>query len=101
MSTLLKDGNQFIKSDLPADNSRGRNGDQSPSSVYKAPPPIKDVSPPQVTVPEANWQRRTVSAEPIAAHIGMKARKSGETVPAATNHPVTQALTRTMRRRAF
>jgi hypothetical protein len=97
MTTLLQDGNQFIKSELPADNTRGRNGDPTPSSVYVAPPPIKDVSPPQVTVPENGWQTRQANASPIAAHAGMTPPKSVETIPMKNNH----ALKAVMRRRAF
>jgi hypothetical protein len=70
MTTPIKQGDQYIRSDEPADNSRGRNGDSSPSSVTKAPAPIARVSPPQVTVPEDNWQRREVDASPLQAAHG-------------------------------
>jgi hypothetical protein len=75
MATELKNGDQYIKSNLPAENSRGRNGDPTPSSVTKAPPPIAKVSPSQVTVPDSNWQSRSVNASPIAPAHGMLHRQ--------------------------
>jgi hypothetical protein len=65
MGNLFEQGSTFIESDLPADAGRGQNGDKSPSSVYKAPAPIKKVSPPQDAVPTSDWQTRTVNASPL------------------------------------
>jgi hypothetical protein len=88
----------FIQSRLPADNGRGQNASTTPSSVYTAQAPIKNVSVAQVTVPEDGWQTRQANASPIAAHAGMAARKSGETIPKQVSHAT---LTQQMRRRAF
>jgi hypothetical protein len=94
MGNLLQQGDQFIESELPADNSRGRNGDNNPSSAYKAPAPIKNVASPQATVADSVWQTRAVDASPIAAHLGMRSPTNLNGVPSLSNMTFTRPVTR-------
>ncbi len=85
----------FIQSRLPADNGYSQNGYQGPSSDLPGKktttPGTSKVAVPQVTLPATgdDWQTRKIDASPIAAHPGMSARKSAETIP-ANNRPVTR-----------
>lgn len=46
---------------------------------------------PAVTADAGSWQTRPVSSQALPTTPGMKSRQhSGETVPSATNHPVTK-----------
>jgi hypothetical protein len=78
MSDLLQQGDQFIRSDLPATPDgkarvgRGQNGDSSASSTTaKSLPIIPNVSPPAVSANVGDWQTRNISAEPIKPAHGM------------------------------
>ena len=81
MSTSIKQGDQFIKSDLPAENSYGRNNYTGASSTT----PGKDVSsgflPKGGAVPSGDWQTRKVDSTPIASAHGHKGAAAGPKVP--------------------
>jgi hypothetical protein len=75
MANLTQQGDTFIKSNEPADNGRGQNGDKTPVSVKTAPPPIKNVAPPEAAVPASDWQTRKVDASPLPPAHGMLHRQ--------------------------
>jgi hypothetical protein len=86
MGTLEQDGNQFIKSEEPADNGYGQNGYRGPSSDLPGKRTTSGFLP-KATAP-INAQMRKIDASPIAVHPGMAPRKSAGTIP-SNGRPVT------------
>jgi hypothetical protein len=93
--TLLRQGDQYIKSDEKANNRYGQNGYSGPSSDL----PGKHTSTgflPKVTLnpdyqKDQDWQTRKVDATPLALAHGMINRsKDGDEakVPSKVSHPV-------------
>jgi hypothetical protein len=84
VSNLIQQGDQFIKSDAPADDGYGRNGFTGPSSDL---PGKKTTSGflPKAGAP-INSQTRTVLADPIPTMYGHKPSTPNPVkVPASTN----------------
>jgi hypothetical protein len=91
---LMLQGNQFIRSDLPANPADddgddgvkyGQNGYSGASSDLPGKRTTSGFLPEQAAKKEAlsdNWQTRKVSAEPYATHPGMRNRSGeGGTIP--------------------
>jgi hypothetical protein len=91
MGTLEQQGNQFIESELPADNSYGRNGYQGRSSDL---PGKKATSGflPQVKKPDGSWQTRAIDASPLAPVHGMRGAPAHGGTVAPNNRPVARKI---------
>jgi hypothetical protein len=83
MGTELEQGDQFLKSKLPADNGYGQNGYTGASSVTPGNKVSSNFLPEQAANAPINSQTREVTGS-IAAHPSMRNRnaESKNTIPA-------------------
>jgi hypothetical protein len=97
MANEIEQGDQFIKSNEKADAGYGRNGYNGASSDCPGKrtttgfAPELDISDKLAAVQADQWQKRKVSAEPIAPAYGHRGAAPGPKVP-SNGRPVTRPI---------